>query len=184
MLVGDAKARQEQLETAEAAFAELSKEYNKRLVGFEARFYQGRCFEELGDLREAISFYSPFFDQSELPLSISAKPVSRAIACWTDPRIGETEKAISAGEDWLSKTKPDRDSPEAAPVRLALAKAYQMALTDSPQNARRYEQSMRDLLLAASSVVGATSNRVADLAGSTVPRNFRRCGSFCVAELR
>ena len=146
---------QEQIERAAESFASLAQDYNKRIVGFEARYFQGRCVEELGKLREALEFYEPFFDERELPLAVSAKPVARAIDCWVAPSVGEARRAVERGEAWLAEMKPTRDSQPAAAVRLALAKAHQVVGMGAESGAaRRASREARELLLAAASVAG------------------------------
>ncbi|MEM8680594.1 MAG: hypothetical protein AAGF97_14700, partial [Planctomycetota bacterium] len=168
----DPTAYQAQLETARTSFASLAQDYNKRLAGVEARYYQGRCYEAVGDLREALSFYEPFFNETELPLPVAAKPIARAIEIWTDPTLGEAQQAVTRGEAWLAKTKPPQASPPAAQVRLALAKAHQVVGMESdPAEARKSTRVSRELLLAAAGVGGPHQQEARTLLARYAPAN-------------
>ena len=127
----DRKKREQILVDAEAAFAEIAKKYRSWGAGLQAVYFQGRCQQEQGNLKEALSFFERLCAADErdettsLGKALATQALESSIQCWTDDEIGEIEKAVTEGEAWRKIGEPanSRD-PVWQGFLLTLAKAH------------------------------------------------------------
>jgi tetratricopeptide (TPR) repeat protein len=114
------------LEEAAAAFKQVQKEYENKLVGFFAVLYEGRCFQAAGDYDKALDTYN---DLTSQPVGQAdfRKLIARAYRHRAECHLAreEPEKAIEECTTWLDESSVDeRKEPEWLAVAFQLANAY------------------------------------------------------------
>ena len=123
----DSKERKELLNQAVAEFGKVYQDYRQRLAGLYAYMYQGRCYQKLGKLKEALANYVDLLDQPDSPDAfrvLKTKVLVMAMECWTDPAQKKHAEAIQQATEWLKKIRPNEQSNEQwLQVRFLLATA-------------------------------------------------------------
>ncbi|MBX3414162.1 MAG: hypothetical protein KF708_15850 [Pirellulales bacterium] len=123
------RERKKRLEAAAAAFGEIYDEYQRRLAGLYARMYQARCFQDLGDLPQALSYYDDLLAQPDEPDEfriLKRKTLRLAMMCWLDERQNKYDEAIRQGESWLSQARGNEaELPEGLAIRWLTARGYE-----------------------------------------------------------
>jgi hypothetical protein len=132
-------------------FGDLVAEYRDTLVAASSRFYQGRCWQERGDMAKALGCYD---DLVRLPAADpefrrwTARAHRRRAECLAE--LGKWEEAVRDGEEWLAASRPaERDLPEWLEVAYRLAKSCQglaKSLADNPAAAKQLDARARELL--------------------------------------
>lgn len=114
------------LKKAAEAFAEIAKKYRTWGAGVQAVYFQGRCQQEAGNLKEALAFYEQLYppaDSSPLGQSLATKSLTSSIKCWTEG--GEFEHAIDQGETWIENGEPSNPrEPVWEGFLMSLSQAY------------------------------------------------------------
>ncbi len=78
------KQHQEQLTKARAEFGKIANEHRARLLGLEAIYYQGVCYQELGEPETAMEYFEELLRVDTLPGALVARcSLERSIACAT-----------------------------------------------------------------------------------------------------
>ena len=115
------KERGELLDKGLVSFEDIYKRYRVQMAGFTARMWQGKCYEEKGDLGAATGIYKELLDHPDPNLRRLQKQVDyfRIIVM-----AKRKEYALAADEctRWLSMFPKDRRSYEALGVQFELAK--------------------------------------------------------------
>ncbi len=115
------KERTDLLEKARPAFDEIYKRYRNQMAGFNARMWQGKCYEEQGKLGEAMGIYNELIDHPDSALRALQKQVDyfRIIVM-----AKRKDYALAADEcaRWLGLFPKDRRSFEALGVQFELAR--------------------------------------------------------------
>lgn len=122
----DSDERADELDEAAAAFKQVQKEYENKLVGFFALLYEGRCYQASGDYDKALDTYN---DLTSQPVGQAdfRKLIARAYRHRAECHLAEEkpEKAIEECAMWLDESSADeRDKPEWLAVAFRLAEAY------------------------------------------------------------
>lgn len=122
----DSDERAEALDRAAAAFKQVQKEYENKLVGFFAVLYEGRCYQASGDYDKALDIYN---DLTSQPVGQAdfRKLIARAYRHRAECHLAEEEpgKAIEECTMWLDESSSDeREQPEWLTVAFRLAQAY------------------------------------------------------------
>lgn len=122
---------QSTLADAESRFASIAEDYRNRFEGIQAVYYRGRCNQALGNLKEAIGFYTEILDQQEEVLQhpgvrkLASQSLMYAIDCWTHDEQKKYDAAIEQGEQWLDGQRPDEQTDsDWIGFKLSLARAY------------------------------------------------------------
>ena len=117
----DSTRRTELLTKSLAAFTNLYNQYRTQMAGQTAHMWQGKCFEELGKLGEAMGIYKELLDHADPSLRALQRQVDyfRIIVM-----AKRKEYALAADEArrWLDLFRNDRRSYEALGVQTELAK--------------------------------------------------------------
>ena len=124
------------LTAAIAAFSEVAEKYRNRLAGLHSVFYLGRCHQELGDYREALSYYHELLELKEAPELVRAlgiKTARYAIECLLAEN--NAEAAVKIGVEWLPPGSTAFTTADGLGLKLALAKAQVAAAESSPGRA-------------------------------------------------
>lgn len=94
----------------------LYERYRKKAVGLFAGMFEGRCLQDLGDLKRALGIYESLLLQPDDPpifREIKGKTLALALECWTNEEQKLYDKAADEGGKWLdavekSKSGDDR----------------------------------------------------------------------------
>lgn len=141
------------LDFAAQKFGKVFEDYRTRGAGLFARFWEGKCYQERGDRKKALSAYQDLLDmqgRSEPVRVVRAKALRQAIECWSLPEEKKFEEAITRGEEWL--TAADRmppNDPDALGIRYLTAVAHQKQMaTLAPKDPERKQHQQSALKLA------------------------------------
>ncbi len=124
------------LKEAEEAFGVVAEKYRRRIAGLSAVLFQGRCRQDMGDVRGALGFYEELLtlpDGEPALRPVKTKALRQAMDCWLSPELQQVELAIDKAESWLADQRPDEvDQPDWLALELRLAEAYlELAETNS-----------------------------------------------------
>ena len=123
----DSQERKDALNQAVTEFGKVYEDYRQRLAGLYAFMYQGRCFQKLGKLKEALANYVDLLDQPDSPDAfrvLKTKVLVMAMECWMDPSQKKHAEAIQQATEWVKKIRPNEQSNEQwLQVRFLLATA-------------------------------------------------------------
>ena len=142
--------RREVLEAAADGFARLQKEYENKLVGFYAQLYEGRCYQDMGNCREALKIYERLMSQ---PLGqpefrkLLARAVRHRVECHLAGN--SIDLAIEECNEWLARSRSEElEQEEWLAVSFLLAKAYKQKIEDGDTdgNVSRMRSEVRKLL--------------------------------------
>lgn len=179
------------LKAAGKEFASVAKKYRRWLAGIYSVYYQGRVQQDLGNLKEALTFYEELVAEMNQPdafRNVAAKATSSAIECWIDPSLKQYDTAIETGEKWMAAARPaDNGNPDWLALRLMLARAYQAkAAETSDDDANSLIVSARKLGQLVSRFPGPTQREarrfLAELGGPTVADGNSTPHTFAAAR--
>ena len=100
----------ELLKQAAEAYGQTAEKYRGRLAGLYALLYQGRCYEDLGDRKQALALYEQLLEQpgsSDELRPLITKAVRRAMECRMHQTVGQLDRAIQEGEKWIGEIRQD-----------------------------------------------------------------------------
>lgn len=109
------------LEQASAAFDDLYKRYRAQSAGFYAQMWQGKCFEDRGDLGKAMGIYDSLMDHTDPNL----RPLQRQVGYFRIvvlAKRGEFALAADAATLWLAANPNETRTNDGLGVQLELAK--------------------------------------------------------------
>ena len=115
------------LQAAAKAYATLYQTYRTRTAGQLARLWEGRCYQEMGDIKQALGCYQELMDLpwSSETKSIKTKSTRQALECWTQADQKKFPEAIERGERWEKDAGPQQTDGDALAIRYLTALAYQ-----------------------------------------------------------
>jgi hypothetical protein len=115
------------LQAAAQSYKGLYEAYRTRSAGLLARLWEGRCYQELGDFRQALGCYQELIDLPATPdtRAIQTKGVRQALECWTHGSQKKYQEAIECGERWEKESGQDRRDADALAIRYLTAVAYE-----------------------------------------------------------
>jgi hypothetical protein len=185
------EARQE-LKEAEEAFGVVAEKYRRRIAGLSAVLFQGRCRQDVGDVRGALGFYEELLtlpDGEPALRPLITKALRQAMDCWLNPELQQAELAIEKAEARLAEQRPDEvDQPDWLALELRLAEAYlQLANTESStRDKSRLLTDARRLAVQVAKHPGETQQRAQELLAQfgqsvTLPTSQVEATSFAEA---
>ncbi len=128
--------RNDILDKTGKAFEDVYKRHRTQLAGFTAQMWQGKCFEERGELGAAKGIYDILMEHPDPRL----RPLQKKVDYFRIILMGKRKDyALAADEavNWLKAFPNDRRSYEALGVQLELAKSLLAQMTpDIPANER------------------------------------------------
>ena len=158
------------LNLAAERFGKIYEDYRTRGVGLFAHLWEGKCYQELGDRKRALTAYQDLLDlpvKSKELRDVRAKALRQAIEVWCLPEEKKYEEAMMQGDDWLATSGVATNDPIALAVRYATAVAYQkQSLTLSQKDPERKRLQQSALKLA--KVVARQPNEFKDRAAKLV----------------
>ena len=146
----DSQQRNPLLNEAADKYADLFEKYHRWLAGLYARWYQGRCYRELGELDKAIGCFEDLILQdSHMPVfrTLISKAHQAQAECYLDQK--KYDKVIAKCGHWIENA-PDiqASDPDWLGVKFQLAVAHQRKAAQLEQNSqrRRHEAAARLLV--------------------------------------
>ncbi len=136
------KEANKHLQAAARSYASLYESYRTRAAGLLARLWEGRCYQEMGQFKQAVGCYRELMD---LPTTadtrtIKAKSTRHALECWTHDSEQKYPEAIERGEKWEKEVGPAGGDADSLAIRYLTALAYQAqsnALPDKDPNRKK-----------------------------------------------
>ena len=140
----------EALQAAAKDFKKLQEDYKDKLIGFYGRLYEGRCHQQLGQAKKALSSFDNLIDQP-IDHPDFRRLVARAYRYRAELHLEDNnfEKAIEECREWLNHSRNDElEKPEWLAVMFRLANAYEaQALTPAGSaDAHRLRSEAMELL--------------------------------------
>lgn len=123
----ESKEYKDTLTAAAKEYGEIYDKYRTRLAGLYARMYQGRCFQKIGNDKEALSYFTELLEEPEAAdevRTLKTKTLLLAVKSWASPTEKKYAEAIAKGAAWIEKVRPN-ESKESdwLELRLNVAKA-------------------------------------------------------------
>ncbi len=144
---------QKLLNDAVAQCKKLYADYPRRGAGLAARFYEGRCYQELGDSKSALAAYDDLIaalpDNDPDFRKLKTQAFRYALQCWIQDKnyTGAIDKALA----WAKSAHgPELQDPDWLAVKLSTATALEEAAHALPKNdfkAKSYLRDARDLVV-------------------------------------
>jgi hypothetical protein len=130
------------LNQAAAAFEELHQRHRSVVGGLYAQLYQGKCFEELGDLQKAMGIYNqllshPGDDPAMRRLQNLA--LHYKLICLNSKQRNDHQLVVDLGEEWLKTHKTEARTSVGLGIRWEVARAYE-ALGDRREASKEEAQ--------------------------------------------
>jgi len=145
ILKADPKAYKETLTKAAEKYREVGDKYRKMIAGFYAVLFEGRCYKDMGDMKQALASFETLLELPDQPpalWSVKTKALRLAMECWLHPSQNMADKAIEVGAGLVDKARGSAGrEPDLLAVRLVLARAYKAkadATKDSPEKTRQW----------------------------------------------
>ena len=116
------------LKAAASGFAKIVENYRMRSLGIDAHYWEGRCYQDLGDYKQALGCYRDLIDlgDSKVLANIRTSATRQALEILTDPKVHNYTEAIAIGERWTSAISiVDESDPDALAIRYLTALANQ-----------------------------------------------------------
>ncbi|MFO0817319.1 MAG: EF-hand domain-containing protein [Pirellulales bacterium] len=124
------KEYKDTLTKAATEYGSIYNNYRQRVGGLYARMYQGGCYQNMGNFKEALSYYDELLQNPEEPKEfheLRTKVLLLAVDCWMhDSQKKYGEVLVKAGP-WVEKAYPtEMRSKEIHALRLAVARASKL----------------------------------------------------------
>ncbi len=146
---GDAEQKRLLTEAAEA-FEQMHQRYRSQVGGLYAHLWQGKCFEEQGDLPKALGIYNELVDNpgNDGPMArLKDQTLQFKLICLNTKERGDYQLVVDLGEEWLKKHGADARSRIGLGIRWEVARAYEHLgdKRDLPKpDAQRFWRESRD----------------------------------------
>lgn len=123
----DDEQRTKMLTDAAGQFAAIYEEHQRRLAGLYARMWQGRCYQELGDTKQALTYYGELLAQPDEPDEfrvLKRRTLRLALQCWLSEGEQKFDEAARQGAAWLLQARGNEpQTPEGLAIQYLTAEA-------------------------------------------------------------
>jgi len=116
------------LNDAATKFEELHIRYRSNVGGLYARLYQGKCYEEMGDLPKALGIYNDLLANpgEETPMQrLKDQTLQFKLICLNSKERSDNQLVIDLGEEWLKLHKGEAQGRVGLGIRWEVARAYE-----------------------------------------------------------
>lgn len=122
------KEQKDHLTAAAKKYNEFYKKYNTMIAGLYARSWEGRCFREMGDVKQAFTIFEELLvtqpDDPEPFRVLKDKVRVMALETALLPTSKKYTAAVAMYQDWLSKAKGRQEtSPDGLAIRYLAGEA-------------------------------------------------------------
>ncbi|MFW6124538.1 MAG: tetratricopeptide repeat protein, partial [Pirellulales bacterium] len=145
----------QQLEKAADAFPQVNARYRTMLAGLYARMWQGKCFQELGDIQKALGLYNELLDQDPN----QGDPSTRAelkklhdmvrhfrLICLNDESRADYQLVVEEAEQWRGQNRASLRTDMGLGISWELVRAYEglgkAAGADSPAGRQWFQKAL------------------------------------------
>lgn len=113
------------LRSAAKSYASLYETYRTRSVGLLARWWEGRCYQELGQFQQALGCFQELIDvpASAETRAIRTKSTRSALECWTHDGQKKCQEAIECGQRWEAEAGAGANDEDGLAIRYLTALA-------------------------------------------------------------
>jgi tetratricopeptide (TPR) repeat protein len=123
------------LDKAVESFKDIYQRYRTMMAGLAARMWQGKCYEEKGDLGAALGIYNELLEHPAPQL----QQIQRQVAFFKIIALGKRKEfalAADLARSWMEASQGDRGSYERLGVQLEYAKDLLAQLPDATEAER------------------------------------------------
>lgn len=124
----DSAEKRQLLQTATEAYEKLFQKYRNSAAGQVAHMWQGKCYEEQGDLPKALGIYKEVLSQPDnSPAMTALKDQARQfqMICLNRKSPPDYLAVTQQGEEWVKNHRSQLRSRVGLGIRLETAKAYE-----------------------------------------------------------
>jgi hypothetical protein len=116
------KEHKETLQAAANKFQTIYEKARTRMGGVLAGMKEGRCYQEMGDLKRAIGIFDEMLAMAEDFRDLKPTILRYTLEAWADPSQFKHEEAAKRGSEWLDVANAvEADSPDGLAVRYYTA---------------------------------------------------------------
>lgn len=124
------------LRKAAEEFQRIHERYRSMFVGLVAYLWQGKCFQEMGDIRKALGIYNEILGHeargSRTLQNLQSTARHLRLVCLNDPQRKDSLVVIREATEWLDAAGDDeQESATGLGIRWERARAYEQ-LADAP----------------------------------------------------
>ena len=125
-----AKERIEILMDAAKQFEEIHVKYRSIVAGLFARLWQGKCFEEQGEIGRAVGIYNELLDHGGPDASptlqrLQDRVLRFRLICLNHEKRKDYQLVVMQAEAWLKRWRAKKSTPTGLGVQWELARAYE-----------------------------------------------------------
>lgn len=133
------------------AFEAIHNRYRQQIAGLYARMYQGRCFDELGDVTKALGFYNELLEHGRgkpsEPLKVLQDTVRKfRLNCLNREERKDHQLVVQEAREWIDENESIAETPTGLGIQWELARALEMLArrdgTDAPEKSRLIQDAL------------------------------------------
>lgn len=116
------------LNDAAAMFEEMHQRYRSQVGGLYARLWQGKCFEEQGDLQKALGIYNELLDHpgEEGPIKrLKDQTLQFKLISLNSNQRKDHQLVVDLGEEWTKTNKAELRTRTGLGIQWEIARAYE-----------------------------------------------------------
>ncbi|GIX03272.1 MAG: hypothetical protein KatS3mg113_0278 [Planctomycetaceae bacterium] len=124
----DNETRRQLLQRAAEEFEKLYQQHRSVVGGLYAQLYQGKCYEELGDLQKAMGIYNQLLShpgQDDAMVKLQNLTLSYKLSALNSKQRSDHQLVIDLGEEWLKTHRNESRSLVGLAIRWEVARAYE-----------------------------------------------------------
>ena len=121
---------QSTLKDAAAKFETIHAKHRSQVAGLYARMYQGKCFEEQGDLQKALGLYSELLSHnpdSNVMKNLQAQVTHFKLICLNSEKKGDHVLVDKLAQEWIKANPGMIRTRNGTGIRFEQARALEMA---------------------------------------------------------
>ncbi len=158
------------LQAAAESYHTLYESYRTRATGLLARFWEGRCYQQLEMMPQALACFRELIDLPKIDetRALRTKGTRRALECLTSSGQRKFQEAIERGQRWQEEQGGKSSDPDALAIRYLTAVALEgqsNSLPDRDPNRKKLAGVARDYVSSGSSASGRVPTSGKNVAG-------------------
>ncbi|MBX3440972.1 MAG: hypothetical protein KF774_01105 [Planctomyces sp.] len=121
------------LEKAVEAFEDVAQQYSQSLAGMYAKVWQGKCYEELGDVRRALGVFDlilAYDDQQPAVLALKDVTQRFRLICLNHEQRKDYAVVIEEAEGWLRQNRDRALTAAGLGIQWELCRALELQVAD------------------------------------------------------
>lgn len=139
------------LTDAANAFEAIHNRYRQQIAGLYARMYQGRCFDELGDVTKALGFYNELLEHGggkpSEPLKVLQDTARKfRLSCLNRDERKDHQLVVQESREWIEENESIAETPNGLGIQWELARALELLArkvgTDVAEKSRLLQEAL------------------------------------------